>query len=65
MLLNDAIKIIKRIELECNKEISVLRFGELNPSEIREIVFVPEFYYCDCDIDEDVNDDHNRPGGTD
>jgi hypothetical protein len=64
MLLNDTISIIKRIEKECEKEINVIRFGELNPSEIHEIVFVPEFYYCDDYTDEDVNDNHNKPGGT-
>ena len=63
MLLNDAIKIIKRIELECNKEISVLRFGELNPSEIQKIVFVPDYLYMDCKNCVDNND--NKIDGTD
>ena len=65
MLLNDVITIIKDIEDKCEKEINVIRFGELNSHEIQEIVFVPEYLYTNTGIDEDVIDGHNRPGGTD
>jgi len=53
MLLNDIIKIIKDIEADTDKEINVIRFSDLTPYEITEIVFVPDFYY-DGKIDEDI-----------
>lgn len=70
MLLKDTIDIIKRIEEDCGKEINVIRFSELNPGDIHEIVFVPEFYYddvfnCDYKNEDYVNDDGFEPGGTD
>jgi hypothetical protein len=45
MLLKDAIEIISKIEQQCEKEINVIKFCELNPDQIQEIVFVPDFYY--------------------
>ncbi len=53
MLLNDIINIINKIEADCDKEINVIRFSDLTPYEITEIVFVPDFYYDGkCDSEE-------------
>ncbi len=59
MLLQDFIDTINKIETECEKEISVIKFSDLTPYEITAIEFVPDYCYSND------NDDDIKPGGTD
>jgi len=49
--------LINFVEEATEKEINVIRFSELNPKQVHEIVFVPDFYY-----DEDGTPDDCKVG---